>query len=144
MDDPHVMGAGFAPTPFTADEIRTGCPDGHTLHVRTVAGDTVSEVVTRFEAGDADGVTISEEADGGASYRRVGWADLQRHASFPVDRTTIEPERITTPLGELDCLRYSVQREDLMTFWFATAHPGMPVRYAGGGSVTEVVSIERV
>jgi hypothetical protein len=143
MDDPHIMGAGLAPTPFTADEIRAGCPDGHTLRVRTVRGDTVSEVVNRFEGGDEDGVTLAEEADGEVSSRRVRWIDLQRHASFPADRTTIAPERITTPLGELDCLRYSVQREELMTFWFATAHPGMPVRYSGGGAVSEVVSIGR-
>ncbi|CAM3412984.1 hypothetical protein OCAE111667_08535 [Occultella aeris] len=143
MDDPHIMGEGCAPTPFTADEIRMGCPDGHTLRVRTTAGDAVREAVHRFEDGDAGGVTLSQEVDGEVSSRRVRWVDLQTHASFPAERTTIEPERITTPLGELDCLRYSVRREGLMTFWFATAHPGMPVRYVGGGSVTEVVSIGR-
>ena len=33
MGDPRVLGAGLAPTPFTADEIRAGCPDGHWLLV---------------------------------------------------------------------------------------------------------------
>ena len=27
-EDPHVLGPGLAPTPFTADEIRQGCRPG--------------------------------------------------------------------------------------------------------------------
>ena len=57
------------------------------------------------------------------------WRDLQSHASFPTDATTIEPERIETPMGELDCLRYTVRDGATeKVFWFATDLPGMPVR----------------
>lgn len=143
MSDPHVLGEGLAPTPFTAAEIRTGCPDGHTLRVRTTSAGVVSEATHRFDDGDADGVTISHLSDTGSHSARVAWLDLQAHASFPEDRTTISTEVITTEIGELDCLRYDVEGEPAMTFWFALAHPGMPVRYTDGRSVTEVVGVER-
>ena len=58
--------------------------------------------------------------------------------------TTVAEERISTPLGELDCLRYTVRDDGERVFWFATSLPGMPVRtrLTRGGRVvatTEVV-----
>ena len=71
--------------------------------------------------------------DGSASAEpevdRVTWRDLQAHASFAADDTTIEPERIETAIGALDCLRYTVRdgaTEEV--FWFATDLPGMPLQ----------------
>jgi hypothetical protein len=31
--DPHILGPGLLPTPFTADEIRAGCPDGRFIRL---------------------------------------------------------------------------------------------------------------
>ena len=60
---------------------------------------------------------------------RVTWRDLQAHASFPAGDTTIEPERIETAIGRLDCLRYTVRNADTdQVFWFAKDLPGMPIR----------------
>jgi hypothetical protein len=143
MSDPHVMGEGQAPTPFTAAEIRAGCPDGHTLRVRTTSAGGSSEVTHRFDDGDGDGVTITYSAGAVAESARVSWHDLQAHASFPAGSTTITTESIDTELGILECLRYDVQRDAVATFWFAPAHPGMPVRYTDGSTVTDVVGIER-
>lgn len=137
IPDPHVLAPGQAPTPFTADEIRAGCPAGRTIRLRVeVVGETPFERVSRFaECDDAgatlersrlslDGVPLAEpEAD------RLTWRDLQAHASFPADDTTIEIERIETAIGELDCLRYTVRRGATdEVFWFAKDLPGMPIR----------------
>ncbi len=143
MSDLHVLGDGLAPTPFTADEIRAGCPDGHTLRVRTTEASGASEVTHRFHDGDGDGVTITYSAGGSAESARVAWRDLQAHASFPAGLTTITTESVETALGTLECVRYDLERDPPMTFWFAVAHPGMPVRYTDGSSLTEVVGIQK-
>ena len=36
--DPHILAPGLAPTPFTAAEIRVGCPVGRVSIVRTADG----------------------------------------------------------------------------------------------------------
>jgi hypothetical protein len=60
---------------------------------------------------------------------RVTWRDLQAHASFPAQHTTIESERIETAIGELDCLRYTVREGGTdEVFWFAKNLPGMPIQ----------------
>lgn len=152
MTDPHVLGDGLAPTPFTADEIRAGCPDGHRVLVRTVrtserAGEPTFHV-SGFEDGDAEGVTItSTPADttgrptGDARRTRVTWLDLQRHAAFPAADATVATERIRLEIGERDRLRYEVAGpEGVSTFWFALEHPGMPVRYATPGFAAETIA----
>lgn len=70
---------------------------------------------------------------------RVTWRELRQHAAFPAALTTVEPERIRTPLGELDCLRYE---DGTSTFRLAPAHPGMPARCRSGGALVEVVAID--
>lgn len=82
--------------------------------------------MSRFSECDAEGATIT--SDGQA--HRVTWRDLQAHASFPAESTAIANETISTPLGELECLRYVTTRDDgTHTFWFDTARPGMPVSH---------------
>ena len=135
--DPHVLAPGRAPTPFTADEIRAGCPAGRTIRLRVdVVGRPPYHRVSRFVECDAAGATLERSRlllDGTPlaepEVDRVTWRDLQAHASFPVGDTTIEPARIQTAIGELDCLRYTVRDGDAEdVFWFATDLPGMPVQ----------------
>ena len=75
---------------------------------------------------------------------RVTWRDLQAHASFAADDTTIESERIETAIGELDCLRYTV-REGATdeVFWFAKDLPGLPIQCLTrtDGQVVTTVSV---
>ncbi len=135
--DPHVLDPGHAPTPFTAEQIRARSTGGRVKHVR-VESDGEPAVVRRIRFVDCDteGATVErallsdDGTPGPVERQRVAWLDLQRHASFPAERTEIVPEQIENPLGPLDCLRYTVtDGEEVDTFWFATDSPGMPVRY---------------
>lgn len=131
--DPRILGPGLAPTPFTADQIRAGCPAGRTIKLLVEEAGAAPHVrYNRFTACDATGATIErgnvdDPAD--AESERATWADLQAHAAFPASDTTIEPETIDIPLGAVDCHRYTVGAgERVHVFWFAPAYPGMPVR----------------
>jgi hypothetical protein len=133
-----VLGPDLAPTPFTPDEIRAGCPAGRTIELLVETdGEEPYTRVNRFVACDETGATLER----GATGTRVTWAELQAHAAFPAARTTIEPDTIETPLGVLDCLRYTVEDgDDVDVFWFAQAFPGMPVRYRTRDSTTTMIT----
>jgi hypothetical protein len=150
--DPSVLAPGRAPTPFTADEIRGGCPARRTIWLRIdVVGKTPFHRVSRFVECDEAGATMERSLlslDGSPlsepEVDRVTWRDLQAHASFAADDTTIESERIETAIGELDCLRYTVRdgaTEEV--FWFAKDLPGMPIQILTrtDGQVVTTVSV---
>jgi len=150
--DPHVLAPGRAPTPFTADEIRDGTPVGKTIRrVVDVPGEAPIHRATRYVACDEAGATVEQSLlspDGSPladpELDRVTWLELQAHASFPADQTTIEPEHIVTPLGELDCVRYTVRDGSTeRIFWFARDFPGMPVQYLTrtDGQVVSTVTV---
>jgi hypothetical protein len=131
--DPHVLGPGLAPTPFTAAEIRAGCPAGRVVHLLVEdAGEAPYVRYNRFASCDAEGATIERGLLDAApdSSGRTTWADLQAHAAFPAEATVIAPATIEIPLGVLACDRYTVRDEEgVHSFWFAAAYPGMPVRF---------------
>lgn len=138
-----MLGPGLAPTPFTAAEIRAACSVGRVLELLVEAdGEEPYRRYNRYVACDEDGATIERGRHGGeVETRQVTWAELQAHAAFPAEATTIEPETIETPLGVLDCLRYTVEDDDGVTvFWFATAYPGMPVRISEGDVTTTMIA----
>jgi len=154
MNDPHVMHPDHAPTPFTADEIRSAAPAGYTVVTVTEQGDVASRRRTDFTHVDAEGATmvmtpIDEHGEPIGKSREVvvAWTDLQAHASFPTEITVRTSDTITTPLGRLDCIRYDVSSEDhTNTFWFSPRHPGMPIRLTSdalNGPTTTIVSITR-
>lgn len=150
--DPHVLQPGHSPTPFTADEIRRGCPPGRTIRllVESAAGEPHVRL-SRFLEGDEEGadieamrLTTDGEPMGPPEKRRTTWLELQAHASFPSGQTTVEPEVIDIPIGRLACLRYTVDDgSSVHTFWFATTLPGMPVRFTTqeAGVVTTTVTM---
>lgn len=149
--DPHVLEEGHAPTPFTAAEIRRGCPAGRTIRLRVeIEGQEPFLSVNRYVEADAEGATVERtrftlagEPLGEAVQGRETWLELQGHASFPADRTEVAPVRIQTPLGDLECLRYTVtDGEATETFWFANTKPGMPIKYSTeeAGQVSRTVT----
>jgi hypothetical protein len=150
--DPHVLEPGHAPTPFTSAEIRSGCPAGRTIKLLVeIPGQAPFLSVNRYVHADAEGATVERtrftldgEPLGEAVEGRETWLELQAHASFRADRTELTRERIQTPLGALDCLRYRVtDGATEETFWFAKTAPGMPIKYTtqDSGQVTSVVTV---
>jgi len=137
--DPHQLLPDHLPTPFTASEIRAGCPAGRTLRYLTErAGQEPSIRVTRYVAVDPEGTTQEswlESEDGVVVGKpepeRSTWLELQQHASFPAAITERNEETIEIPAGRFDCLRYT-RTDELGTwrFWFARDLPGQPVRFA--------------
>jgi hypothetical protein len=150
--DAHLLEAGHAPTPFTAAEIRAGCPAGRTIRLLVeIEGQAPFLSVNRYVEADAEGATVERtrftpagEPLGEPVRGRETWLELQGHASFLSDRTEVAPERIETPLGELECLRYAVtEGTTVETFWFALTKPGMPLKYTTreAGQVKSVVTV---
>ncbi|HYK96690.1 MAG TPA: hypothetical protein VE011_12635 [Candidatus Dormibacteraeota bacterium] len=136
--DPHVLRPDHLPTPFTAAEIREGCPPGRTVRSLVIeAGAEPIVRVTRFLSCDADGAdreSWAEAPDGRRLTEPVSdhatWREFQEHASMPADSTRIDKETIDIPAGRYDCLRYTrVDGDTVDTFWFATSAPGMPLRF---------------
>lgn len=150
--DPHVLEPDYAPTPFTAEEIRARSTRGRVKHVRVESENEPTFVrIIKFVECDDEGATVerAQLAEDGTTAgpivrERVTWLGLQAHASFPAERAEIVREQIETPLGVLDCLRYTVtDGGDVNTFWFAKDLPGMPVRYtaAVGGHVVSTTTV---
>ena len=154
MTDPNVLHPDHAPTPFTADEIRSATPAGYTVETVTEQAGAVSRRRTEFTAVDTDHATmvmtpIDERGEPTGDPREVvaTWTDLQAHASFPAEITELSRDTIETPLGTISCLRYDVSSDDhTNTFWFSPEHPGMPIRLtsdAQNAPTTTIVSITR-
>ena len=137
-----IFRAGDTPTPFTADEIRTGCPEGRTTVTRIEeAGEPVRFREARFTACDSDGAMwqyriISDAGEAMEDWQggRSLWTEYQSHASMPREETTITEEPITIACGAFDCYRY-VRRstkedgiETVRSFWFAKEFPGAPAK----------------
>lgn len=154
--DDHVLAPGTAPTPFSAAEIRDGCPAGRTVVVRVEDRGGVRHRLSRFAAVTHEGA-LYERADCDADGNTVGevaavpvtWVDLQRHASFPERTTTRDETSLDYALGHEDCLRYLVvDGDDLTIFWFSRRRPGMPVKvvtHQGGQLLsTSVMVSDRV
>ena len=150
--DERVLAEGRAPTPFTAAEIRDGCPSGRMIRLLVEPATQDPYVrVHRFIDTDEEGALQESSrltADGAPlgepETHRVTWRGLQAHASFADAHTTIEREPLETNMGLLDCLRYTVDTGDgIDTYWFAIALPGMPVKYTNshGGEVTNTVTM---
>ncbi|MFB9308213.1 hypothetical protein BJY17_002321 [Agromyces hippuratus] len=156
--DPHVLGPGLLPTPFTADEIRAASGAGKLIRILVEQPDGERfERINRFSDCDDEGATLERwlvAADGGVegevSSGRVTWRELQGHAAFPDDRTTVTEETIELQIGRVECVRYDTRDEvpdaAVESFWFARSFPGMPVRFEsptpGGVVRTTVLAVE--
>ena len=148
--DPHILAPGLAPTPFTAAEIRAGCPAGRLSVVRTPDG----VAATRFAEGDETGAWIEDTpldehgTPSGPTVREWStWLELQEHAAFPLEHTTIDRVELLGPLEQRRCLRYTVRRgEATLVFWFAVDLPGMPIRVdrTEGGVTRTTLEVIRV
>ena len=127
----------FAPTPYTAEQIRASCKPGHTLVFRMeVPGQPVITRTTRFLEGNEEGAEFESSAvnDRGQTVEplhkgRARWEDFRRHAQFPSDRTQLSDAKITVPAGTFDTTLYAVRGDngEVTKFHFARNLPGPPV-----------------
>ncbi len=134
----RIMEIGHAPTPYTADQIRAGCPTGRSIDL-SVKTKVETPYIQHIRFVDTDKIGATQDlwrtsADGtprgAVDTVYSSWPELQRHASFPMKTTTIDDERIEISAGTFDCMRYTVLRGAIAhTFWFAVDLPGMPVRF---------------
>ncbi len=134
------MKPDHAPTPFSAAEIREGCPNGRTTKYRIeMAGKPGVFQVSTFVNGDREAtsfeaITLDMKGKqvGEKQTARAKWEELQAHASFPQAMTRISTESHTTPAGTFDCWLYVVTSEkegkkEVKRFWFAKSLPGPPI-----------------
>ena len=137
-DDPYQFRVGDRPTPFSAQEIRQGCPPGRTVRALVVrAGEEPYVRVIRFSTGDEEGAdqeVWTEMLDGTrlteTETGHSNWRERQGHASMPADRTEVTEEEIVIPAGRFACVRYTrTDEETVNVFWFAKAAPGMPLKF---------------
>lgn len=147
-----VEGEAVLPAPFTAAQIRDAMPVGARLRhrVRDEGGEQIT--TWRVLAADDASVTIEygSETMEAAEPRSAThtWEELREHAAFTAGSTRWEEVRLDTPVGPLDCRRYTVNEGDTeRVFWFAHAVPGAPVRAVvsqAGQVVSEMELVERV
>ena len=144
----------LAPFPFTPESIRAFNTPGTVITMEARNGGDRRIVTIRWtdadeESGEFEETSVDAATSGlsRATIRRT-WVELQHHASYPIDKTTIQPARLHTAAGEFDCQLYEVETsEGVERYWFAKQAPGLPVRTEVelGGRLTrsiEVVSIE--
>lgn len=134
--DAHVLDPGLLPTPFTAAEIREAIGSGTTIRLFVESPDgSTHERINRFRETDAEGATLDRwftESPDDVLSSRVTWAELQEHAAFPIDHTTVTTETLELEIGRVECRRYDTSDgpdAPVETYWFSLGHPGMPVRY---------------
>jgi hypothetical protein len=149
------MRGGHAPTPFSAEEIRNGCPDGRVSIFRIEESGRDPMLQTfRFRDGDARGTNLevsTTDLEGNelrsVMGRRYTWKELQSHASYPAEGATITAETVTTPAGTFDCWLYTVKIGPTTgKFWFAKKLPGPPIlmtQETGGEERMRMILVEQ-
>jgi hypothetical protein len=128
----------FAPTPYTAEQIRDATHLGRTYEFkREVAGRppaTRTMTFVRVSLLDADVKSTTRDEAGKdlepAETSTSTWEEFRKHAEFPKAVVTITEETVTVPAGKFDCVVYSVAGEGTVTrFFFAKSMPGAPVLF---------------
>jgi len=156
-EEERTLEEGHAPTPYTAEQIRDGCPSGRVCEFKIESAGGY-EVTKRYRFFDADdhGVVIEATVLGPAAggnqapaKSRASWRELQSHASFPADSTQISNQQVETPAGTFQCMRYIVTTKEggkTVTKYldFARELPGMPVRMTLEYDGTKVSSMTLV
>ncbi|MCP4147652.1 MAG: hypothetical protein GY757_07870 [bacterium] len=134
----HKMQPDHAPTPFSAAQIRSGCPEGRkivfqvesfgkSLMIQSIEFLTCQEKKVVYEI-------VTKGVDGKKMGPRKmitgNWKDLQAHASFPKAETVITNDTYTAPAGTFDCRLYTITgKTNTKRLWFAKEMPGPPLAF---------------
>ncbi len=129
-----------APTPYTAAQIREGCPLGRTIVfvIETPDRPPVKKRMVFVDVDDERATVRSEVLDekdkvvGQPEMKISTWEELRKHALFPREVTTVSQAVAETPAGSFSCTRYTVIEksaagESKLTLCFAKELPGPPV-----------------
>lgn len=144
------MAPDRAPTPFSAGEIANGCQPGRSSIYRIVEeGSPAFELRWEFTGGDdlhAEFATHPHDEQGAplgaAATTRISWSELQAHASYPQEQTSITIETITVPAGTFECFKYRVTDGRILTeAWFPLDLPGPPALKVDTVDGVEVASM---
>lgn len=154
----NILNEGHWPTPFSAEEIRDGSPAGMVSKYKMIQrGQHQRTMVTTFVGGDAENANFTSymlsptgERMGEEQTASATWKELQGHASFPKENTSLEAETITTDLGTYECWKYIVTqkfggKEMKQIMWFAKKVPGPPVKMVqtmDGETISEMLLTE--
>lgn len=151
----HVL---MAATPFTAQQIREGCPAGRsdTYQIQKIGEDPVLRQTT-FTNSTADGAefrAVMKTQDGVAigepQTATATWEELRKHAEYPAKNTTIIEGQVVVPAGTFASRHYIVVSEtddgkaQETHAWFATELPGPPVLFQTKVEGTVVFSMELI
>jgi len=134
------MQAGYAPTPYSAEQIRDASPKGRKIVFQVeMWGKPMLFRTMTFITSKPTEMAVENDTTG-LDGKRVGtkqiivgsWTDLQSHASFPSENTLITTATITVPAGSFDCWLYEVSttkdgKSSVQKYWFAKNLPGPPV-----------------
>lgn len=134
-----IPASNFAPTPYTAAELRDATKIGRTYVFRSEKqGEKPAFRQMKFVGVSPDEATV-ESLDMDADRKPLGapqtakskWEDLRKHAEFPKDAVSITEGSISVPAGDYDCRIYVVTMPGgkVTTFHFAKNLPGPPVLF---------------
>lgn len=115
--------SAFAPTPYTAQELRAAMPVGHVIRVKIeAAGQPPIEERWEVTAATAEDVTITT---GSAAPETTRWEELRDHAKFPAAATVITDGS----LGPVATKHYVVTQPDgtVETYDFSVTQAGPPL-----------------
>jgi hypothetical protein len=141
-EEVRTMRDGAAPTPFTAAQIREACPPGRRSTYRIeIPGRPVFLQTFHFLESDEEGCDIEmirTNLEGISlaepSTSRSTWEELQSHASWPKNATTIRVADVEVPAGPFpEASLYIVERTaggkaTVTQSYFARELPGPPVK----------------
>jgi hypothetical protein len=133
----RTLEEGFAPTPFTAAQIREGCPSGTRVlyHVEHPVKPP-QRVLFSFDKADDKEVDLvitdldlKNKVTSVPNSMRTTWEEIQARSSTPIENTVITQEQVTVPAGTFDCMLYTVTKPSekgnvIDKFWFAYKLPG--------------------
>lgn len=151
------IGGDLAPVPLAPGELGRRIPEGSTITFRLeAAGQPPFLVTTEFVEVDEAGATMRDtqtELDGTPrgepTTARATWEELESHAHFPRETTTITETEIDVPAGTFAAYRYEIRTTDdgvptVTRLWFAKELPGPPVkmvRVAGDATTLEMTLV---
>lgn len=135
------IGPDLAPVPFPPGTLARTFRDGASITFRIeAAGQEPVLLTTEFVDPTEDGVTLRDTTTaldgtprGAPATATATWTELESHAHFPRQATSIADSVVEVPAGRFDSFEYRITATKqgsttVTTAWFAKELPGPPVK----------------